>query len=136
MRRSSEEGGPVSENPLPQQTDSVIRIRNVCKSFPGPWTPHQLCGARASDSGVQALGGVSIDLARGHITSILGHNGAGKSTLMSILSGMIEADSGAVVLDDSIDLLSCMDQVRHDLRIGICLQTCVTWAVPPTTTRP
>jgi ribose transport system ATP-binding protein len=49
--------------------------------------------------GVQALRGVDFDLHRGEIHALLGENGAGKSTLINILSGVIQADAGVVLID-------------------------------------
>ena len=48
---------------------------------------------------VEALVDASLDVRAGEIVCLLGDNGAGKSTLIKILSGAIEADSGAVVVD-------------------------------------
>jgi general nucleoside transport system ATP-binding protein len=45
---------------------------------------------------VQANQDVSIDVYPGSILGLLGENGAGKSTLMSILDGVLQADSGAI----------------------------------------
>ena len=47
----------------------------------------------------QVLFGVDIDIKEGEIVALLGTNGAGKSTLLKALSGVVEADRGAVVLD-------------------------------------
>tara|TARA_Y100000741_G_scaffold286539_1_gene226424 strand:- start:1835 stop:3535 length:1701 start_codon:yes stop_codon:yes gene_type:complete len=48
---------------------------------------------------VQVLFGVDIDVAEGEIVALLGTNGAGKSTLLRAISGVTEADRGAIVLD-------------------------------------
>lgn len=45
-----------------------------------------------------ALEGVSIHAAPGEMVALVGHNGAGKSTLLRILSGLLEATSGAVTI--------------------------------------
>ncbi len=45
------------------------------------------------------LFGVDIDVREGQIVALLGTNGAGKSTLLKAISGVVEADRGAVVLD-------------------------------------
>ena len=53
-------------------TQPLLDMRGIVKSF----------------SGVRALNGVSIQLARGEALSICGENGSGKSTLMKVLSGV------------------------------------------------
>ncbi|KMY33926.1 iron ABC transporter ATP-binding protein [Lysinibacillus xylanilyticus] len=44
---------------------------------------------------------VSVDVAPGRITSFIGPNGAGKSTLLSMVSRLLNADTGEVLLDKS-----------------------------------
>lgn len=45
---------------------------------------------------IMALRGVSIDVPKGEIVTILGANGAGKSTLMKTVSGLMDAEKGTV----------------------------------------
>jgi len=42
---------------------------------------------------------VSVDIVSGKITSFIGPNGAGKSTLLSMVSRLLNADTGEVLLD-------------------------------------
>ena len=49
--------------------------------------------------GVRALEDVRFACDRGSIHALLGENGAGKSTLIKILAGVVQADSGSIVLD-------------------------------------
>ncbi|PIC69702.1 iron ABC transporter ATP-binding protein [Sporosarcina sp. P2] len=42
---------------------------------------------------------VSVNIHRGKITSFIGPNGAGKSTLLSMVSRLMDADTGEVLLD-------------------------------------
>ena len=56
-------------------------------------------GVDAGYDGRQVLFGVEIDIKEGEIVALLGTNGAGKSTLLKAISGVVEADRGAVVLD-------------------------------------
>jgi iron complex transport system ATP-binding protein len=44
---------------------------------------------------------VSVDIQHGKITSFIGPNGAGKSTLLSMVSRLLDADTGEVLLDSS-----------------------------------
>ena len=45
------------------------------------------------------LNGVSLEIAPGRISALLGRNGSGKSTLVRLLSGYLKPDSGSVTLD-------------------------------------
>ena len=47
----------------------------------------------------QVLFDVDIDVREGEIVALLGTNGAGKSTLLKSISGIVEADRGAIILD-------------------------------------
>ena len=47
----------------------------------------------------QVLSGVNLDIQRGEYISIIGHSGCGKSTVLNIVAGLLQASSGAVILD-------------------------------------
>ncbi|MGD9998686.1 MAG: MFS transporter [Ilumatobacteraceae bacterium] len=47
----------------------------------------------------QVLFDVDLDVREGEVVALLGTNGAGKSTLLKAISGVVEADRGAVVID-------------------------------------
>lgn len=80
----------------------LLEVREVSKHFPG----------------VKALRGVSLQLARGEILSVVGENGAGKSTLMKILAGVHAADQGEILLDGQA---VPMGSVESSLAHGIVL---------------
>ena len=48
------------------------------------------------DTAVDALRGVSVDIAHGKLTAVMGPSGSGKSTLMHILAGLDKPTSGRV----------------------------------------
>jgi putative ABC transport system ATP-binding protein len=48
------------------------------------------------DTAVRALDGVSVDIASGRMTAVMGPSGSGKSTLMHILAGLDRPTSGTV----------------------------------------
>ncbi|MDE4084755.1 ABC transporter ATP-binding protein [Planococcus maritimus] len=47
----------------------------------------------------QVVENVSVDIRQGQITSFIGPNGAGKSTLLSMVSRLLDADTGEVLID-------------------------------------
>ena len=49
----------------------------------------------------QVVENVSVDIQRGQITSFIGPNGAGKSTLLSMVSRLLDADTGEVLIDST-----------------------------------
>ncbi|EEW36973.1 energy-coupling factor ABC transporter ATP-binding protein [Granulicatella adiacens] len=51
------------------------------------------------DDAREALAGVSLEIRRGEWLAIIGHNGSGKSTLAKVMNGLIEANTGSVVVN-------------------------------------
>ena len=56
-------------------------------------------GVEVSYGNVQVLFGVDLEVDEGDVVALLGTNGAGKSTLLNAISGVTEADRGAVIFD-------------------------------------
>jgi branched-chain amino acid transport system ATP-binding protein len=59
----------------------------------------ELRGVDASYGKVRALHGVSLRVEPGEVIALIGANGAGKSTTLRVMSGLITASAGDVLLD-------------------------------------
>jgi putative ABC transport system ATP-binding protein len=53
------------------------------------------------ETAVHALDGISVSMARGHFTAIMGPSGSGKSTLLHCLAGLDRLTSGQVFIGDT-----------------------------------
>ena len=62
---------------------TVLRVKNL-ETFYGP---------------VMAIRGVTLEVGKGQIVTILGSNGAGKTTILKTISGAIEPQKGSVEFD-------------------------------------
>jgi putative ABC transport system ATP-binding protein len=74
---------------------------------------------------VRALDGVSLDIARGEFTAVMGPSGSGKSTMMHCAAGLDAATSGQVLIGD-IDITQLKDKALTTLRrdrIGFVFQS-------------
>jgi putative ABC transport system ATP-binding protein len=76
------------------------------------------------DASVEALRGVSLDLAAGAFTAIMGASGSGKSTLLHLMAGLDTPTSGRVFIGDT-DLTSLSERdltrLRRD-KVGFVFQ--------------
>jgi putative ABC transport system ATP-binding protein len=76
------------------------------------------------DTAVDALRGVSVDIAQGRLTAVMGPSGSGKSTLMHILAGLDKPTSGQVSVA-GVDVTALDDTALTKLRrdhIGFIFQ--------------
>jgi lipoprotein-releasing system ATP-binding protein len=73
---------------------------------------------------VPVLKGVSLDLSKGELVSIVGPSGAGKSTLLYIVSSLEKADKGQIIFEGvSIDQLNNQQLAQfRNTRIGFVFQ--------------
>ena len=66
----------------------MLRLIDVCKSF------------KFGKNKTLVLDRVNLDFKKNELVFILGKSGSGKSTLLNIIGGLLEIDSGRVLLDD------------------------------------
>jgi putative ABC transport system ATP-binding protein len=72
---------------------------------------------------VDALRGVSVDIARGRLTAVMGPSGSGKSTLMHLLAGLDRPTAGEVWIDGApIKDLDDTELTKVRRRIGFIFQ--------------
>lgn len=85
----------------------------------------QLKDIKKSFGELEVLHGVSLEVSRGEIVSIVGASGAGKSTLLQIAGTLMRADSGDVVVD-GVSLSTLSDSALSEFRnrrIGFIFQS-------------
>ena len=78
----------------------------------------------SGDTAVDALRGVSVDIAAGRLTAVMGPSGSGKSTLMHILAGLDKPTAGEVTVA-GVDISNLDDTELTKLRrdhIGFIFQ--------------
>ncbi|MDH3259681.1 MAG: ABC transporter ATP-binding protein [Acidimicrobiia bacterium] len=84
-------------------TDAAIKVENITFSY----------------GDLEAVGGISFEVAPGEILGFLGPNGAGKSTTIKILTGQLTPKSGsAQVL--GVDVTK--DDPEMQAQIGVCFE--------------
>ena len=76
----------------------------------------KLKGVNASYGQVPALHGVSLEVTRAQIVTILGANGAGKSTTIKIIAGLLPASGGSIKFDGQEIKAMSADRI---VRLGI-----------------
>ncbi|TAK98353.1 MAG: ABC transporter ATP-binding protein [Rhodospirillaceae bacterium] len=67
-----------------------LSIESVGVSFP------------TRDGTFTALRDINLTIAQGEFVAMIGHSGCGKSTLLNVIAGLVEATTGAVLLDGKV----------------------------------
>lgn len=86
----------------------MIKIKNITKSF----------------GSLQVLKGVSLEINKGEIVSIVGPSGAGKTTLLQIIGTLEGADSGEIVINGKkVDGMGKVEQAKfRNQELGFVFQ--------------
>lgn len=77
----------------------MLAIERVSRSYKPPTGVMKAFLRAAVKVEVRALDDVTLHARQGRIHGLVGPNGAGKTTLIRIISGLLSADSGRVLLD-------------------------------------
>tara|TARA_A100001391_G_scaffold205403_1_gene205773 strand:- start:58872 stop:59687 length:816 start_codon:yes stop_codon:yes gene_type:complete len=73
-----------------------LAVQNVRKAF-------RIRGDKNEKSAVlQVLGGVGFDVYENEVVSLIGESGCGKTTLLNIIQGLIQHDSGTILVDNKV----------------------------------
>ena len=93
-------------------TEWAVELRGVKKAY------------RAGSIVIQALRGISLQVAPGEFLAIAGPSGCGKTTLLNIIGGLDRADTGEVLVEGrDLQLLSSGELARLRLqRLGFVFQ--------------
>lgn len=82
--------------------DVLLSVKNINKRY----------GA------VQALDNVDVSINKGEILCLVGENGSGKSTLIKIISGVVEPDSGEIVIEGkSLKKLNAFESMKSGIQV-------------------
>jgi branched-chain amino acid transport system permease protein len=81
--------------PVPAPIAEVAPVVTAAKPI-GDTVLLQVRGATKRFGGLQALGGVDLDVREGEILGLVGPNGSGKTTLINVVSGFYPLTSGSV----------------------------------------
>lgn len=65
---------------------------------------------------VRALNGLSLTIAKGEFTAIVGPSGSGKSTLLNIIGGLDQPHSGNVLVNE-VDIIALKENERINFRL-------------------
>jgi branched-chain amino acid transport system ATP-binding protein len=82
-------------------SEALLRVDSI-ETFYGP---------------IQAIRGVSLEVAPSQIVTVLGANGAGKTTVLRTISGVLDPERGRVMFEGRDIAHMAPDQV---MRLGIC----------------
>lgn len=88
------------DNPAP-----ILKLDNVAKHF----------------GGVKAVDGISLEVARGTVHTLIGPNGSGKTTTLNVLNGIYKPTSGGIAFD-GVDITGMSPHQRAGLGIGRTFQ--------------
>lgn len=79
-----------------EQRSAAVSAKNICKSY----------------GGIPVLSDLSLEIAAGSVTAVMGASGCGKTTLISVLAGLVQPDSGVVRIEPDTKLSAIFQEDR------------------------
>lgn len=64
---------------------------------------------------IQAIKGISFEIHKGEIVSLIGANGAGKTTTLRAISGIVESSGSIFLNNKNLNQIPAHERVRHGL---------------------
>ncbi len=92
--------------PAPQPQRPRRAPRQAVQPAPQPYASPAPAGTLEAENltksfkSRQVVGGASLQIERGEAVGLLGPNGAGKTTIFYMITGLIPADTGRIIIDD------------------------------------
>jgi simple sugar transport system ATP-binding protein len=82
--------------------EEFVALKNVSKSY----------------SGVQALDNVSFTVEKGEVHCLVGENGSGKSTLIKIIAGVVQPETGEIIINKKhFHKLNAIDSINEGIQV-------------------
>ncbi len=97
---------------MENQNNEIITISNLKKTF--TLSKKQMKQNKTTDKYKKALNGLSLSINKGEIYGLLGPNGAGKTTTLRIMSTLIKADQGDVIIN-GLDVKKDQYEIRKNI---------------------
>jgi peptide/nickel transport system ATP-binding protein len=103
---------PAAAGSAARSEDAILSVRDLTVSFPGRG------GGRGGGARVEAVRGLSFDLAKGEVLGIVGESGSGKSVSSTAVMGLLPGDAaiGGSIRFDGAELIGLGDKEMSRLR--------------------
>lgn len=108
VRPAADPAPPAAVGPATPVRETVVRVHELVKEYDGR----------------RVLDGLSFQLQRGHVYSIIGPSGCGKTTLLKSLLGLTPVDSGSIhILGIDVSTVSGAESESVRRRTGVVFQS-------------
>jgi len=103
--------------PITTTIPDAVPVDTAQKRPPGPGPAIKVSGLVKTYGDVRAVDGVDFEVTAGTVLGLLGPNGAGKTTVVRVLTTLLKADAGEVVVD-GIDAIGDPTRLREHIGLA------------------